>query len=64
MDELIRLEQVSMVYGRAEHAVKAIEDVSISVAEGEFFAVVGPSGCGKSSLMKLISGLHPTATDW
>jgi len=62
MDELIRLDRVSMVYGRAEHAVKAIEDVSISVAEGEFFAVVGPSGCGKSSLMKLISGLHPTAT--
>jgi len=59
MGELIRLEHVSMAYGRAEHAVKAIEEVSISVAEGEFFAVVGPSGCGKSSLMKLISGLHP-----
>ncbi|MCZ7563604.1 MAG: ABC transporter ATP-binding protein [Burkholderiales bacterium] len=48
-----------MAYGRAEQAVKAIEEVSISVAAGEFFAVVGPSGCGKSSLMKLISGLHP-----
>jgi NitT/TauT family transport system ATP-binding protein len=59
MGELIRLERVSMAYGRAEHAVKAIEEVSISVAEGEFFAVVGPSGCGKSSLMRLISGLHP-----
>jgi len=57
--ELIRLERVSMAYGRDEHAIKAIEDVSISVAEGEFFAVVGPSGCGKSSLMRLISGLHP-----
>ncbi len=51
-----------MAYGRAEHAVKAIEDVSLSVREGEFFAVVGPSGCGKSSLMKLISGLHPPAS--
>ena len=50
-----------MAYGRAEHAVKAIEDVTLSVREGEFFAVVGPSGCGKSSLMKLISGLHPPA---
>ncbi|MCL4801051.1 MAG: ABC transporter ATP-binding protein [Burkholderiales bacterium] len=59
MNELIRLDRVSMAYGRAEQAVKAIEEVSISVAAGEFFAVVGPSGCGKSSLMRLISGLHP-----
>ena len=59
MGELIKLERVSMAYGRAERAVKAIEEVSISVAEGEFCAVVGPSGCGKSSLMRLISGLHP-----
>src|ERR1700719_3150598 len=47
-----------MAYGRGTTAVQAIEDVSISIAKGEFIAVVGPSGCGKSSLMKLISGLH------
>src|SRR5262245_5092501 len=48
-----------MAYGRGAAAVKAIQDVSLSIAKGEFIAVVGPSGCGKSSLMKLISGLHP-----
>ena len=48
-----------MAYGRGAAAVKAIEDVSLDIAKGEFIAVVGPSGCGKSSLMKLISGLHP-----
>jgi NitT/TauT family transport system ATP-binding protein len=48
-----------MAYGRGSTAVKAIEDVSLSIRQGEFIAVVGPSGCGKSSLMKLISGLHP-----
>jgi NitT/TauT family transport system ATP-binding protein len=48
-----------MAYGRGPTAVKAIEDVTLSIAEGEFIAVVGPSGCGKSSLMRLISGLHP-----
>lgn len=31
----------------------------MSIAEGEFIALVGPSGCGKSSLLKLVSGLHP-----
>ena len=49
-----------MAYGRGATTVKAIEDVSLEIARGEFIAVVGPSGCGKSSLMKLISGLHPT----
>jgi NitT/TauT family transport system ATP-binding protein len=48
-----------MAYGRGGAAVRAIEEVSLEIARGEFIAVVGPSGCGKSSLMKLISGLHP-----
>jgi NitT/TauT family transport system ATP-binding protein len=48
-----------MAYGRGAAAVKAIEDVSLGIRQGEFIAVVGPSGCGKSSLMRLISGLHP-----
>ena len=48
-----------MAYGRGAAAVRAIEEVSLEIAHGEFIAVVGPSGCGKSSLMKLISGLHP-----
>jgi NitT/TauT family transport system ATP-binding protein len=51
-----------MAYGRGAATVKAIEDVSLDIARGEFIAVVGPSGCGKSSLMKLISGLHPPAS--
>ncbi len=56
---LVKLDQVSMAYGRGAAAVRAIEDVSLDIARGEFIAVVGPSGCGKSSLMKLVSGLHP-----
>jgi NitT/TauT family transport system ATP-binding protein len=51
-----------MAYGRGAAAVKAVEDVTLDIAQGEFIAVVGPSGCGKSSLMKLISGLHPPAS--
>ena len=48
-----------MAYGKGANAVRAIEDVTLTIRKGEFIAVVGPSGCGKSSLMKLISGLHP-----
>jgi len=61
LDPLVVLTNVSMAYGRGASAVPAIEDVSLQISRGEFIAVVGPSGCGKSSLMKLISGLHPTS---
>jgi NitT/TauT family transport system ATP-binding protein len=47
-----------MAYGRGAAAVRALEEVSLAIRQGEFIAVVGPSGCGKSSLMRLISGLH------
>jgi NitT/TauT family transport system ATP-binding protein len=59
MPALVHLDCVSMAYGRGETSVRAIEEVTLDIAKGEFIAVVGPSGCGKSSLMKLISGLHP-----
>lgn len=62
MSALVQLDRVSMVYGRGVTAVKAIEEVTLDIAKGEFIAVVGPSGCGKSSLMKLISGLHAPLT--
>ena len=48
-----------MAYGRGAAAVRAIDEVTLDIARGEFIAVVAPSGCGKSSLMRLISGLHP-----
>jgi NitT/TauT family transport system ATP-binding protein len=59
---LVTLTDVSMVYGQGAAAVRAIENVSLTIERGEVIAVVGPSGCGKSSLLKLISGLAPPAT--
>lgn len=38
-------------------SVRALQDIDLEIAEGEFFAVIGPSGCGKSTLMDIISGL-------
>jgi NitT/TauT family transport system ATP-binding protein len=59
---LVELDRVSMVYGRGAAAVRAIDELTLEIAQGEFIAVVGPSGCGKSSLMRLISGLHAPAS--
>jgi NitT/TauT family transport system ATP-binding protein len=53
----VALEGVSHSYG-GPGGTLAVEDLSLSVDEGEFAAVVGPSGCGKSTLMKLATGLQ------
>jgi NitT/TauT family transport system ATP-binding protein len=50
------VEDASLLYP-GEEGVLALEHFNLSIARGEFSAVVGPSGCGKSTLMKLISGL-------
>jgi NitT/TauT family transport system ATP-binding protein len=61
MSTLVEMNGVQLVYGRREGTL-AVEGLDLSIAEGEFVAVVGPSGCGKSTLMKLVTGLvAPTA---
>jgi NitT/TauT family transport system ATP-binding protein len=58
-DPLVELRQVSLAYGGGASRMVALEDATLSIAKGEFIAVVGPSGCGKSTLMKLVTGLLP-----
>ena len=59
---LVEMEGVSLTYGRGKEKTLALADATLSIAKGEFIAVVGPSGCGKSTLMKLVTGLLPPSS--
>ena len=60
--EILRVENISKIYGKGETAVKALNDVSFSVEKGQFVAIIGPSGSGKSTLLHIIGGVdRPTS---
>ena len=60
--EIIQVEHLSKIYGKGENEVVALRDVSFSVNEGEFVAIIGPSGLGKSTLLHILGGVdRPTA---
>lgn len=53
---------VSKIFRGPEGDFHALESVSVSIAEGEFFTLLGPSGCGKTTLLRMIAGFeHPSA---
>ena len=54
MGEIV-LDAVTKVY---PNGVRAVEDVSLEIGDGEFMVLVGPSGCGKSTLLRMIAGLE------
>lgn len=59
---ILKIENLKKVYGSGETEVKALDDISFQVEEGEFIAIIGPSGSGKSTLLHSIAGLEkPTS---
>lgn len=55
---LVELEHVSQVYATGRKRFYAVQDINLSISEGEFVCLLGPSGCGKSTLLRLITGLQ------
>lgn len=60
--EILRTEHLTKIYGQGENAVKAVDDLSFSVEQGDFVAIIGPSGSGKSTLLHILGGVDkPTS---
>lgn len=58
----LEVKNLKKTYRGADGETVALDDVSFSVREGEFVAIVGPSGCGKSTLLKILTGLLAKTT--
>jgi branched-chain amino acid transport system ATP-binding protein len=55
-DCLLKIESISLSFG----GVKALDDVSLEIRDGEILAIIGPNGAGKSSMLNVINGFyHP-----
>jgi NitT/TauT family transport system ATP-binding protein len=57
---MLVIRDVSKTFGSADHnlqRMKALEEVSLEMREGEFVSIIGPSGCGKSTLIRIVGGL-------
>ena len=60
--DVVAIRNVSKEFVVDRHAVVAVRDVSLSVAEGETLSIVGASGCGKTTILRMIQGLESVSS--
>jgi spermidine/putrescine transport system ATP-binding protein len=54
----VEAQNITKVFGKGDEEVRALDDVSVTIRENEFFTLLGPSGCGKTTLLRLIAGFE------
>ncbi|KXH79250.1 methionine ABC transporter ATP-binding protein [Sporosarcina sp. HYO08] len=59
---MINLKDVNKIFGAQNNAIKAVDDVSLDIADGEIFGIIGYSGAGKSTLIRMLNGLETPTT--
>lgn len=62
MSKLVELDNISKHYGVGENEVIALDQIDLSISQGEYLAVMGPSGSGKSTLLTILGAMNPPTT--